>query len=41
MAQKTTLVLYYSRSGHTRAIAEAVAAELDADLEPLIDELDR
>lgn len=41
MARKTTLVLYYSRSGHTRAIAEALAAKLDADLEPLIDELER
>ena len=30
-----TLVLYYSRSGNTRAIAEAVAAALQADLEEL------
>jgi flavodoxin len=29
------LVAYYSWTGHTRRIAEAVAAELGADLEPI------
>jgi flavodoxin len=31
------LVLYYSRTGNTKRIAEAVAETLKADLEPLVD----
>ncbi len=31
------LVVYFSRSGHTRKAAEAVASALDADLEPLLE----
>lgn len=32
---RRTLVVYYSRSGATRALAERIVAALDADVEPL------
>ncbi|ACG73322.1 conserved hypothetical protein [Anaeromyxobacter sp. K] len=41
MDRPKVLVAYYSRSGHTRRIARAVAAALDADLEALRDPTDR
>ncbi len=31
------LIVYYSRTGHTRQIAEAIAAQLKADIEPIQD----
>lgn len=34
---KDMLVVYYSRTGTTRRVAEALAAELDAELEEVID----
>lgn len=30
-----TLVVYFSRTGHTKGLAEAIARELDADIEPI------
>lgn len=39
--QPRILVAYYSRSGNTRRVAEAVAAELRADLEPIVDRTNR
>lgn len=41
MDRPRVLVAYYSRSGHTRRIARAIAAALDADLEALHDPADR
>jgi len=35
------LVAYYSRTGHTRQVAEAIAAQLGADLEPIVDRANR
>ena len=37
MSQKKVLVVYYSRTGTTRKVAEAVARKLDCDLEELVD----
>ncbi|ACL65526.1 conserved hypothetical protein [Anaeromyxobacter dehalogenans 2CP-1] len=41
MDRPKVLVAYYSRSGHTRRIARAIAAALGADLEALHDPTDR
>lgn len=35
------LVVYFSRSGYTRRLAEAVAAALAADVEPIVDPTNR
>lgn len=36
-----TLVVYYSRTGHTRTLAHQIAAALQADLDEIRDEADR
>ena len=36
-----TLVAYYSRTGNTRHVAEVIAAELGAELEPIVDRAER
>ncbi len=41
MAENRILVVYYSRTGHTRALAEWLAERLDADVERLLDDVDR
>lgn len=38
---RKVLVVYFSRSGHTRKVAEALAARCDADIEELRDVRDR
>lgn len=40
-AQKKVLVVYYSRSGHTKRVAEDIARALNADTEQLVDKKDR
>lgn len=40
-AGKKVLVVYYSRSGNTKRVAEDAARRLNADLEQLIDKKDR
>jgi menaquinone-dependent protoporphyrinogen IX oxidase len=37
----TTLVVYHSRTGHTRRVAEALAKRLDADLEEIVTDTPR
>lgn len=41
MSADRILVAYYSRTGRTRAAAEALASALGADVEPIRDEVDR
>ncbi len=41
MADRKTLVVYYSRTGNTRKLAQAIAAELDCGVEEIIDRKDR
>ncbi|MCK5584780.1 flavodoxin family protein, partial [Candidatus Bipolaricaulota bacterium] len=36
-----TLVVYYSRTGHTRKIGDEIAAALEADVEELKDDVGR
>ncbi len=38
---KQVLVVFYSRDGHTRQVAQEMAKRFDADLEELIDQKDR
>ena len=41
MAGHKTLVVYYSRTGNTRRVAEALASALDAQVDALVDVRDR
>jgi flavodoxin len=36
-----TLLVYFSRTGHTRQVAEEIARHCDADLDPIIEERGR
>lgn len=37
-AQNKVLVVYYSRTGHTKIVAERLAKKFNAEIEPLIDQ---
>ena len=41
MTASKVLVVYYSRTGATRRLAEALAKALQADIEPIIDRKNR
>jgi len=41
MSEKKCLVVYYSRTGNTRKIGEAIASALSCDIEEVIDKKDR
>jgi flavodoxin len=41
MTASKVLVVYYSRTGSTRKLAEALARALQADIEPIVDEKNR
>lgn len=41
ISQKKVLVVYYSRTGNTKKVAEDIAAALNADIERIIDTKDR
>ncbi|MBS3762045.1 MAG: flavodoxin [Planctomycetes bacterium] len=41
MSQKPFLVIYYSRTGNTKIIAEEIAEQLEADIGRIIDKKDR
>jgi flavodoxin len=41
MTASKVLVVYYSRTGATRTLAEALAKALQADIEPIIDRKNR
>lgn len=41
MSNKKALVIYYTRSGDTREIAEKIASKLDCDIEEIIDKTKR
>ena len=36
-----TLIVYYSRTGHTKKVAEALAKDLQCDMEELVDTVNR
>jgi len=40
-SQHKVLVVYYSRTGHTKLVAEHLAEKFQADLEPLVDQKNR
>ena len=41
MSAKKVLVVYYSRGGYTKRVAQDIATKLDADIEEIIDQKSR